>query len=129
MPPKTTETALPVMVPVKLEAGDTKLGSPGVVKAADDAGLDQKGIDEKVSGTISLVYLVSDAGRVNEVWVAKPLSPETDAMAGKAGRASVFSPATYEGKPVGTVMLQTIPVNLAAPVAPPAPTAPAAPAK
>jgi hypothetical protein len=100
---------------VKLEAGDTKLAAPGVVKATADPGLDQKGIDEKVSGTISLVYVVSDAGRVNEVWVAKPLSVDTDAMAGKAGRTSLFSSATYEGKPVGTVMLQTIPVNLAAP--------------
>jgi hypothetical protein len=111
---------------VKLAAGDTKMGAPGVVKAATNEGLDQKGIDEKVSGTISLVYLVSDAGRVNEVWVAKPLSADTDAMAAKAGRGSVFSPATYEGKPVGTVMLQTIPVNqTAAPVTPTA--APATP--
>jgi hypothetical protein len=99
---------------VKLEAGDPKMGVAGVVKAATSPGLDQKGIDEKVSGTISLVYLVSDAGRVDEVWVAKPLSVDTDAMAAKAGRASMFSPATYEGKPVGTVMLQTIPVNQSA---------------
>jgi hypothetical protein len=114
---------------VKLPAGDTKTGAPGVVKAATNDGLDQKGIDEKVSGTISLVYLISDAGRVNEVWVAKPLSPDTDAMAAKSGRASVFSPATYDGKPVGTVMLQTIPVNLAAPIPEAVPASPAAPTK
>lgn len=95
----------------KLDAGDTKLASPAVVKAETSPGLEQKAIDEKVSGSISLVYMISDAGRVNEVWVAKPLSADTDALAAKAGRASVFSPAAYDGKPVGTVMLQTIPVN------------------
>jgi len=112
---------------VKLEAGDTKLKPPGIVKSETSPTIDQKAIDEKVSGTISLIYLLSDAGRVDEVWVAKPLSPDTDEMAAKAGRTSVFSPATYDDKPVGTTMLQTIPVNLtAAPAAAPA-SAPAGP--
>ena len=95
----------------KLDAGDTKLTAPSVVKAVTNPALDQKAIDQKVSGSISLVYVISESGRVNEVWIAKPLSPETDAIAAKAGRDSVFSPAAYEGKPVGTVMLQTVPVN------------------
>jgi hypothetical protein len=97
---------------VKLEAGDTKLTPPGITKAATSPGLEQKAIDEKVSGSISLIYLLTDAGRVDEVWVAKPLSQETDLMAAKAGRESVYSPAMYDGKPVGTSMLHTVPVNL-----------------
>lgn len=100
---------------VKLEAGDTKLTSPAFIgKPTENPALDQKAIDEKVSGTITLIYYIGESGRVDEVWVAKPLSPDTDEMAAKTGRANVFRPAAYDGKPVGTVLLQTIPVNLLA---------------
>lgn len=96
---------------VKLEAGDPKLSAPSVLKTVPNPALDQKAIDLKVSGTISLIYVLSDVGRADEVWVAKPLSPEVDALAAKGGRAATIRPANYDGHPVGTVLLQTIPVN------------------
>ncbi len=97
---------------VKLEANDPKLSALAFIKMTKNEGLDQKGIDLKVSGSISLIYFISDIGRVDEVWVAKPLNPEVDALAAKGGRENLFRPAMYEGKPVGTVLLQTIPVNI-----------------
>jgi hypothetical protein len=99
---------------VKLEANDSKLAPPGFIKMTKNEGLDQKAIDLKVSGSLSLIYIITEIGRVDEVWVAKPLSPEVDALAAKGGRANLFKPATYDGKPVGTVLLQTIPVNIQA---------------
>jgi hypothetical protein len=96
---------------VKLEANDSKLSPPGFIKMTTNPGLDQKAIDLKVSGSISLIYFISEIGRVDAVWVAKPLNPEVDALAAKGGRGNLFKPATYDGKPVGTVLLQTIPVN------------------
>jgi hypothetical protein len=99
---------------VKLGPNDPKLSPPGFIKMTKNEGLDQKAIDLKVSGSLSLIYFISESGRVDEVWVAKPLSPEVDALAAKGGRENLFKPAIYDGKPVGTVLLQTIPVNIQA---------------
>lgn len=96
---------------VKLEANDSKLGALGFVKKATDPSLNQKAIDAKVSGSLTLIYLVSAAGRVDEVWIAKPLGAGLDESATKTGRENLFTPATYEGKPVGAIMMQTLPVN------------------
>ena len=68
-------------------------------------------IDEKISGTITLIYLVAETGGVDEVWLAKPLSDTLDESAAKSERDNVFQPATLDGKPVGTVLIQTIPIN------------------
>jgi hypothetical protein len=99
---------------VKLEENDAKLKPPSFVKKADDSGLNQKGQDAKVSGTITLIYYISPSGRVDEVWVAKPLGSGLDELAAKAGRDNVFNPATYDGKPVGSVLVQTLGVNIGA---------------
>jgi hypothetical protein len=77
---------------VKVANTDTKLTPPTVIKAETNDGLNQKAIDEKRSGTITLIYEVSEIGRVS-------------------GRGDTFKPATYDGKPVGTVVMQTINVN------------------
>lgn len=97
---------------VTLEENDAKLKPPAFVKKAADPGLDQKGLDEKVSGSITLIYYISPTGRVDEVWVAKPLGSGLDEMAAKAGRDNVFNPATHDGKPVGSVLVQTLGVNM-----------------
>jgi hypothetical protein len=99
---------------VTLEENDAKLKPPSFVKKGDDPGLDQKGLDAKVSGTITLIYYISPSGRVDEVWVAKPLGSGLDELAAKMGRGNIFNPATYDGKPVGSVLVQTLGVNMAA---------------
>jgi hypothetical protein len=96
---------------VKVPEKDPKLISPAFTKTAANPGLDQKAIDQKLSGTITLIYSVSALGRVDEVWLAKPLGVDLDQMAGKMVQENAFRPGMYEGKPVGTVVLQTISVN------------------
>ena len=95
----------------RIDIGNTNFAAPVNMKKAANPGLDQMAIDEKISGTITLIYLVSETGRVNEVWLAKPLSATLDESATKSERDNVFQPATLDGKPVGTVLVQTIPVN------------------
>lgn len=97
---------------VKLEENDPKLKPPGFVKMASEAPLNQKAVDEKMSGSLTLIYFISDIGKVDEVWVAKPLGPDLDELAGKIGRDNVFNPAKYDGKSVGSVLVQTIPANM-----------------
>ena len=48
---------------------------------------------------------------MDELWLAKPLSSALDESAAKTSRENLFKPATLDGKPVGTVSIQTIPVN------------------
>jgi hypothetical protein len=99
---------------VKIAGSDAKLKPPMLAKKPDDAGLDQKGVDAGVSGSITLVYILSNTGRVDEVWVAKPLGGGLDELAAKAGRSNVFNPAQYDGAPVGSVLVQTLGVNIGA---------------
>ena len=79
---------------VKVEGSNASLTPPTVLKAADNAGLDQKAIDAKVSGTVTLIFSVSVTGRVDEVWVAKPLGSGLDESVAKSLRESTFNPAT-----------------------------------
>jgi Gram-negative bacterial TonB protein C-terminal len=95
----------------RIDIGSTNFAAPVNIKKAVNPGLDQMAIDEKLSGTITLIYLISDTGRVDEVWLAKPLSATLDESAAKSERDNIFQPATLDGKPVGTVLVQTIPVN------------------
>jgi hypothetical protein len=95
----------------KIDIGSTNFVAPVNIKKATNPGLDQMAIDEKLSGTITLIYVITDTGRVDEVWLAKPLSATLDESAAKSERDNLFQPATLDGKPVGTVLLQTIPVN------------------
>jgi len=95
----------------QLPAPDPKFAAPVNIKETPHPTLDQNAIDLKISGTITLVYLISEAGRVDEVWLAKPLGSGLDEIAAKTGRENMFRPATLDSKPVGTVEMQTIPVN------------------
>jgi len=90
---------------VGLEANDHKLRLPAMLKAAETPVFDQ------VSGTLALIFSVSDVGRVEEVWVAAPLASGVDESKAKSLRESTFNPATLDGKPVGAVLIQTLGVN------------------
>ena len=96
---------------IKLEGNNPKLVPPAFIKMVSNDSLTQMAIDAKVSGTITLIYYVSETGRVDEVWLAKPLGADLDESAAKLGRDNILQPATLDGKPVGTVLIQTIPVN------------------
>ncbi len=96
---------------IQVDGSNTKLVPPAFIKMVSNDSLTQMAIDAKVSGTITLIYLVSETGRVDEVWLAKPLSDTLDEAAAKLGRNNILQPATLDAKPVGTVLIQTIPVN------------------
>lgn len=96
---------------ITLNEGDSKLTSPVPLNAAPNPEFNQMALDAKVSGALTLILYVSERGRVEEVWVGKPLGSGLDENAAKASRAINFRPATYDGKPVGVVLLQTISTN------------------
>jgi hypothetical protein len=96
---------------VKIAENDPKLVPPKFVKMTSNPGLTQKAMDEKVSGTITLIYSINERGVIEEIWLAKPLSPDLDESAARSGHENVFRPATYDGKPVGTILMQTISTN------------------
>ena len=104
---------------IEVDGSNPNLVPPAFIKIVPNPALDQMAIDAKISGTITFVYQVSETGRVDELWLAKPLSSALDESAGKTSRENLFKPATLDGKPVGTVSVQTIPVNYD--TAPPAP--------
>ena len=72
--------------------------------------LNKMAINAKLSGTITFIYLVSDMGRVDELWLAKPFG-DLDESAAKTSRRRHVKPATLNGKPIGTPLVRTIPVN------------------
>jgi hypothetical protein len=96
---------------VQVEWNDPKLKPPAFSKMATNPALDQMAIDAKISGTLTLIYFVSEEGRVADIWLAKPLGAGLNESAAKTGRDNVLQPATLDGKPVGSVLIQTIPVN------------------
>ncbi len=96
---------------VQVDANNPKLIAPAIIKQASNPGLDQMAIDAKISGTITLIYYVSDTGRVDEVWLAKPLGAGLNESAAKSIWDNIFQPAKLDGKPIGTILVQTIPVN------------------
>jgi len=95
----------------KLEENSAKLVPPSIVKAISNDALNQKALDAKVSGTMSLIYVVSETGHVDEVWVAKPLGSGLDEFAARAARENIFHPSMLDGKPVGTILFLTMSVN------------------
>jgi hypothetical protein len=99
---------------IQVDGSNPNLIPPAFTKIVPNPALDQMAIDAKLSGTITFVYQVSETGRVDELWLAKPLSSALDESAAKTSRENLFQPATLDKKPVGTVSIQTIPVNYSA---------------
>ena len=58
---------------------------------------------QKLAGTVSVVIYIDNTGHVGDVWLAHALGSGLDDMAAKAVRQYVFDPATYAGRPVGSV--------------------------
>jgi len=96
---------------IEVDGSNPNLVPPKFTKIVPNPALDQMAIDAKLSGTITFIYQDSETGRVDELWLAKPLSSALDESAAKTSRENLFKPATLDGKPVGTVSIQTIPVN------------------
>jgi TonB family protein len=59
----------------------------------------------KVTGTVAVVIYVNSIGNVEEAWLAHPLGFGLDEKALEVVQKYVFEPETYEGKPVGKVLV------------------------
>jgi periplasmic protein TonB len=57
-----------------------------------------------VHGTVRLVVVVSDKGKVDEIWLAMPIGYGLEERAADAARQYLFRPALYEKKSVGTML-------------------------
>jgi hypothetical protein len=96
---------------IQVASDDPKFKPPLTIKENSNPALPQMAIDQKVSGIIVFLYVITDVGRVNEIWLARPLGADMDESAAKTGHADTFKPATLDGKPVGSVLLHPVPVN------------------
>jgi TonB family protein len=56
--------------------------------------------NHKISGDVMVALHISETGRADELWVARPLGFGLDESATNAVRQYVFKPAQYEGRPV-----------------------------
>ena len=77
---------------IDIDGSNPNLVPPGFTKMVPNPALDQMAIDAKISGTITFIYQVSDMGRVDELWLAKPLSSALDESAAKTCREDMFKP-------------------------------------
>jgi TonB family protein len=59
---------------------------------------------QKISGEVYLVFTVTQSGRVDEIWLARPLGFGLDEAAAKAVRKYRLAPAKLDGQPVGVVV-------------------------
>jgi hypothetical protein len=96
---------------IQVASNDPKFKVPVSIKQNSNPTLAQMAIDDKVTGIIVLLYTITDAGRVDEIWLARPLGADMDESAAKTGHADTFQPATLDGKPVGSILIETVPVN------------------
>jgi len=64
----------------------------------------QEARDNKISGVVTVFMHIKENGRVDEVWLLRPLGFGLDENAGNAARQYVFQPAMRDGKPVDVVM-------------------------
>jgi hypothetical protein len=96
---------------ITLDENAAKPTPPSPVSTAPNPEFNQMAIDAKVAGALTLILYVSERGRVEEVWLGKPLGSGLDESAAKSSEEMTFRPATLDGKPVGVVLLRTISTN------------------
>jgi TonB family protein len=84
---------------IEIAKSVSKYTNPVILATADPT-YSKDASDAKISGTVSLVIHVSEKGRVDEVWLLRPLGFGLDENAANAVRQYVFRPAQLDGKPV-----------------------------
>lgn len=59
---------------------------------------------KKVAGSVAMILYVSETGQVGNIWLTTSVGYDMDENAEKVVRQYVFKPATYDGKPVATML-------------------------
>lgn len=54
---------------------------------------------------VELEYYVNEAGKVTDIWLAKPVAPDVDEASEATLQGMAFRPAQYDGHPVGAMVL------------------------
>ncbi len=83
----------------EIEKSKSKYTLPVITKMVNPA-YSQEAKEAGVSGKVSFCIHVSDTGRVDEVWLLRPLGFGLDQNAAKSVGQYVFQPALLDGKPV-----------------------------
>lgn len=79
-----------------------KLISSAAPKFSDEAR------QAKISGSVTVLIGVTETGRVDDVWLVKPMGFGLDSNAANAVRRYVFEPARYDGRAVGTALMVVV---------------------
>jgi hypothetical protein len=61
---------------------------------------------------VELEYCVTAAGRVGEIWLAKPVGPEMDQASEATLQSMAFRPARYDNRPVGAMVLNEAAIEI-----------------
>ncbi len=84
---------------IDIEKSVSKYTGPAVLKSAEPE-YSQEAREAKISGVVLLAIHISEKGRVDEVWLLRPLGIGLDENAAKAARQYLFRPAQLDRKPV-----------------------------
>lgn len=87
----------------KIESHSSRISNPSLLKIGEPS-FTNEARQAKVSGKVYVVFRVTEQGRVDQIWLAKPLGYGLDEAAAKAVQEYQFRPAQLDGKPVGTVL-------------------------
>ncbi len=81
--------------------------NPAILKQPEPT-YSQEARDAKITGSVSLVLHVSEKGKVDDVWLLRPLGFGLDENAADTVRQYVFKPAQLDGKPVEAVLIVAV---------------------
>ena len=87
---------------IELDPHSARLASPTILKSFP---LPPGGIS---SGSALFILVVSDMGRVEDAWLARAMGFGLDQGSASALRKNIYQPATFDGKPVATVLVQPV---------------------
>jgi protein TonB len=88
---------------VDVKKSEAKYMNPILIKQPD-VEFSKEASESNISGTVRLSLHVSNMGRVDDVWLLRPMGYGLDQNAGSAVRQYVFQPAKLNGKPIDSVL-------------------------
>jgi hypothetical protein len=91
-----------------IEMNSPRISSTKIMKGVPEQDPDFKAMTKRESGSVSLIYVVSETGQVSEIWVALPLGFRVEEFVARRIRMQAYLPAKLDGKPVGAVSTVTM---------------------
>lgn len=88
---------------LRVDAPTSRFVAPKVLFSTEPD-FSEKARQKKISGNVPMFIYVSETGHVTDIWLASSAGYGLDEKAEEAARQYVFKPATYDGKPVKTML-------------------------